>query len=176
MQEIADFGEWAGERRYAAHAVQGRGWLEAGPAVGENRKSEIGDRRLEIGRLGEWGLRNLHPNLRSRIRNRPDARQPGPHPTWHHQVVDTCCSGVRGVHAPSLQQLRKVSEAPPSERPKIGDPGRRAESHRPGHRVRLLLPCRLCAARSRLRTIGGQLQSGDGEHRLRHLTASTSSR
>ena len=49
-------------------------------------------------------------------------------------------------------------------------PRRRAEPHRPGHRVRLLLrPCRLCAARGRVRDHHGQLQPGDRLHRLRHL-------
>jgi hypothetical protein len=51
-----------------------------------------------------------------------------------------------------------------------GDPRRRTESHRPGHRVRLLLLSRrLRAARRRLRDHHDQLQSGDGVDRLRHL-------
>ena len=51
-----------------------------------------------------------------------------------------------------------------------GHPRRRAEPHRPGHRVRLLLlPRRVRAARRRLRDHHGQLQSGDGVDRLRHL-------
>ena len=49
-------------------------------------------------------------------------------------------------------------------------PRRRAEPHRPGHRVRLLLlPCRLRAEGGRLRDHHDQLQSGDGVDRLRHL-------
>ena len=49
-------------------------------------------------------------------------------------------------------------------------PRRRAEPHRPGHRVRLLLlPRRLRAEGSRLRDHHGQLQSGNGVDRLRHL-------
>ncbi len=49
-------------------------------------------------------------------------------------------------------------------------PRRRAQPHRPGHRVRLLLlPRRLRAQGSRLRDHHGQLQSGDGVDRLRHL-------
>ena len=56
-------------------------------------------------------------------------------------------------------------------RPQEGrHPRRRAEPHRPGHRVRLLLlPCRLRAARGRLRGDHGQLQSGDRLDRLRHV-------
>ena len=50
------------------------------------------------------------------------------------------------------------------------DPRRRAEPHRPGHRVRLLLlPCRVRAARRRLRNHHDQLQSRNGLDRLRHL-------
>ena len=49
-------------------------------------------------------------------------------------------------------------------------PRRRAEPHRPGHRVRLLLlPRLLRAERGRLRDHHGQLQSRDGLDRLRHL-------
>ncbi len=48
--------------------------------------------------------------------------------------------------------------------------GRRTQSHRPGHRVRLLLlPCLLCAVQGRHRDHHGQLQPGDGLDRLRHL-------
>ena len=51
-----------------------------------------------------------------------------------------------------------------------GDPRRRAEPHRPGHRVRLLLLPRLLRAEGgRLRDHHDQLQSGDGVDRLRHL-------
>ncbi len=50
------------------------------------------------------------------------------------------------------------------------DPRRRAEPHRPGHRVRLLLlPRRLRAEGGGLRNHHDQLQSGDGVDRLRHL-------
>ncbi len=48
--------------------------------------------------------------------------------------------------------------------------GRRAEPHRPGHRVRLLLRARrVRAARGRLRDHHGQLQPRDRVDRLRHL-------
>ena len=51
-----------------------------------------------------------------------------------------------------------------------GHPRRRAEPHRPGHRVRLLLlPRRLRAERRRLRSDHDQLQPGDRVDRLRHL-------
>ena len=48
--------------------------------------------------------------------------------------------------------------------------GRRPQPDRPGHRVRLLLRARrLGHPRGRLRIDHGQLQPGDGLHRLRHL-------
>ncbi len=51
-----------------------------------------------------------------------------------------------------------------------GDPGRRTQSDRAGHRSRLLLrPCLLRAGRGGVRNHHGQLQPGDGQHRLRHL-------
>ena len=51
-----------------------------------------------------------------------------------------------------------------------GDPRRRPEPHRPGHRVRLLLlPCRLCPEGDGAGGDHGQLQPGNGVHRLRHL-------
>ncbi len=57
-----------------------------------------------------------------------------------------------------------------ADRPAQGHhPGRRSQPHRPGHRVRLLLrPCRLRAARGRLRDHHGQLQPRDRLDRLRH--------
>ena len=58
----------------------------------------------------------------------------------------------------------------PSDKNRSRHPRRRAEPHRPGHRVRLLLlPCRLRAEGGRLRNHHDQLQSGDGVDRLRHL-------
>ena len=58
----------------------------------------------------------------------------------------------------------------PSDRKQDRHPRRRAEPDRAGDRVRLLLlPRLLRARRSRLRDDHGQLQPGDGEHRLRHL-------
>ena len=61
-------------------------------------------------------------------------------------------------------------EARPSATGEDHHPRRRPEPHRPGHRVRLLLlPRRLLAVRRGLRDHHGQLQSGDGVDRLRHL-------
>ena len=47
-----------------------------------------------------------------------------------------------------------ADEARPSDKKKVIDPGRRAQPHRPGHRVRLLLlPCRLRAEGAGYETI-----------------------
>ncbi len=63
-----------------------------------------------------------------------------------------------------------LCEVQPDRAPKDHHPRRRPEPDRPGHRVRLLLrPCRLRAARGRLRDHHGQLQPGNRLHRLRHL-------
>jgi hypothetical protein len=57
-----------------------------------------------------------------------------------------------------------------ARRPARRHPRRRPEPDRAGHRVRLLLlPRRLRAPGGRVRDDHGQLQPGDGLHRLRHL-------
>ena len=79
-------------------------------------------------------------------------------------------SGVLDTHRLSLLDLRgRVRGC--AHRPQEGDgAGRRAEPHRAGHRVRLLLRARGDgAARRRLRDHHGQLQSGDRLDRLRHV-------
>ena len=65
---------------------------------------------------------------------------------------------------------RRPTRRAPSDRKKVIILGGGPEPHRPGHRVRLLLlPRRLRAQGGRLRDHHGQLQSGDGVDRLRHL-------
>ncbi len=62
-------------------------------------------------------------------------------------------------------------ETPPKQPGKQADhdPRRRAEPHRPGDRVRLLLlPRQLRPARAGHRVGHGQLEPRDGQHRLRH--------
>ena len=75
-----------------------------------------------------------------------------------------------------IRPTRRRSRAKPSNEARaVGqeegrDPRRRTEPHRPGHRVRLLLlPCLFRAEGCRLRDHHGQLQSGNGVDRLRHL-------
>ena len=90
--------------------------------------------------------------------------------------IDTCAAEFASPTAymystyvaPFAGQI--ADEAQPSDRTQGGDPRRRTEPHRPGHRVRLLLlPCRLRAARRGLRDDHDQLQPGDRLDRLRHL-------
>ena len=77
---------------------------------------------------------------------------------------------VRDVHGLPLLDLRGGVRGGADRAAQDRDPGRRAEPHRPGHRVRLLLRARSArAARGRVRDHHGQLQPGDGLDRLRHL-------
>ena len=86
--------------------------------------------------------------------------------------------GVRDRTAYMYSTYEEECEAEPDEAQESHRARRRAEPHRSGHRVRLLLRARRDrAARGRLRDHHGQLQPGNRLDRLRHLaTASTSSR
>ena len=69
-----------------------------------------------------------------------------------------------------IPRTRMRTKPTPTDRPKIAILGSGPEPHRAGNRVRLLLLPRLVrAARRRLRNHHGELQSGDGFDRLRHL-------
>ena len=101
------------------------------------------------------------------------ARRLGVHPVYKR--IDTCAAEFASA-TPYMYSTYEggygtpVCEADP-DRPAEGDhPRRRTEPHRPGHRVRLLLrPRRLRAEGRRVRDHHGQLQSGNRQHRLRHL-------
>jgi carbamoyl-phosphate synthase large subunit len=95
-----------------------------------------------------------------------------------YKRVDTCAAEfeARTPYLYSTYETGTVEErAPENEAPRHRQeedhhPGRRAQPHRPGHRVRLLLRARGDGpARGGLRDHHGQLQPGDGLHRLRHL-------
>ena len=78
--------------------------------------------------------------------------------------------GVRGRDAVLLLDLRAGERGRARRQGACRDPRLRAQPHRPGHRVRLLLRARRAhGPRAGLRGRHGQLQPGDGEHRLRHL-------
>ena len=95
-------------------------------------------------------------------------RKLGLHPVYKR--VDTCAARVRHLHRLSLFDLRRGVRSRTHYPPQDHDSGRRTQSDRPGHRVRLLLrACGHGAARGRLRDHHGQLQSGDRLDRLRHL-------
>ncbi len=77
---------------------------------------------------------------------------------------------VRVTHALSLLDLRARGRGGAHQPEEGRDPGQRPQPHRAGHRVRLLLLPRLLRLQGGgLRDHHGQLQPGDGVHRLRHL-------
>ena len=80
------------------------------------------------------------------------------------------CRRIRHQHRLHVFHLRGRVRSRAHRQEKNHGAGRRAEPHRPGHRVRLLLrACRAGDARRRLRDHHGQLQSGNRFHRLRHF-------
>ena len=86
-----------------------------------------------------------------------------------YKRVDTCGAEFEAKTPYLYSTYEQECEATPTDRAEDHDPRRRAEPHRPGHRVRLLLRARgLRAARRGLRDDHGQLQPGDGLDRLRH--------
>ena len=100
-----------------------------------------------------------------------------------YKAVDTCAAEFEaetpyyysGWERPARRPAPRGAPRRPRQR---GDPRLGPQPHRAGHRVRLLLRARGDdRARVGPRRGDGQLQPGDGLHRLRHLaTGSTSSR
>ncbi len=87
-----------------------------------------------------------------------------------YKRVDTCAAEFDTRTAYMYSTYEEECEARPTGPRQDHGAGRRAQPHRPGHRVRLLLRARGArAARGRLRDHHGQLQPGDRVHRLRHL-------
>ena len=77
---------------------------------------------------------------------------------------------VRGAHPLPLLDHRGRGRSQAIGPPPGRHLGIRAQPDRPGHRIRLLLRARVTgAAGGRLRDGDGQLQPGDGLHRLRHV-------
>ena len=134
---------------------------------------------VELKRLAEGGLEGLTPEVMRRLKRAgfgdqeialAVGRDRDRRPRAAREPV--ACAGlqarghvrgrVRVVHAVHVQLLRADVRVE-SERAQEGDhPRQRAEPHRAGHRVRLLLlPRRLRAARRRLRDGDDQLQPGD---------------
>ena len=81
-------------------------------------------------------------------------------------LVDTCAAEFE-AYTLFLLHLRDRRRTGGQGLPQGAHPGRRAQPHRPGHRVRLLLlPCLLRPARCRDHGHHGQLQSGNRVHGL----------
>ncbi len=116
------------------------------------------------------GLRRQRPRAPGRLRRgRDPVAPPGGVHRARLQAHRHLRRRVRVVHAVSLQQLRPGVRSGADGEEEGRHPRQRAEPHRPGHRVRLLLLSRrLRPARRRLRDGDGQLQPGDGLDRLRH--------
>ena len=87
-----------------------------------------------------------------------------------YKMVDTCAAEFV-AHTPYLYSTyEEEDEAPADVSREGGDPGKRAQPHRPGHRVRLRVRARrLRPPRRGGRGDHGELQPGDGVDRLRHL-------
>ena len=90
-----------------------------------------------------------------------------------YKMVDTCAGEFESFTPYLYSCYDEEDEAAPTGEAEDHDSGLGAEPHRAGNRVRLLLlPCRVRVARGRLRDHHGELQSGDGFDRLRHLGSS----
>ena len=86
-----------------------------------------------------------------------------------YKRVDTCAAEFESFTPYLYSSYEPTCESNPNSREQGRDPRQRAQPHRPGHRVRLLLLSRrLRAARRRARDGDDQLQSGNGVDRLRH--------
>ena len=87
--------------------------------------------------------------------------------------VDTCAAEFEAetpYYYSGWERGRPPTRCAAASRPSVVILGSRAQPHRPGHRVRLLLRARGDdRARVRPRRGDGQLQPGDRLHRLRHL-------
>ena len=95
---------------------------------------------------------------------------PGGRPAGRLQAHRYVRRGVRVVHAVPLRHVRAGVRGRPHAEAQGADPRQRAEPHRAGHRVRLLLlSCRVRASGRGLRDGDGELQPRDGVDRLRHV-------
>ena len=87
-----------------------------------------------------------------------------------YKTVDTCAGEFPSSTPYLYSSYDEENEAPRRRRQDDRDPRQRPESHRAGRRVRLLLRARGAGVPGAgLPHRDGELQSGDGLHRLRHL-------
>ena len=119
----------------------------------------------EAGRVERSGPRD-DPRHRRRGDSRPARRARARHRLQAHRYLR---GRVRVVHAVSLRHLREGVRGRSDAEAEGRHPRQRAEPHRAGARVRLLLLSRgVRAARRRLRNGHDQLQPRDRFDRLRH--------
>ena len=123
-------------------------------------------RRQAHGHLGPASGRALRDHARPTCAQRRSAL--GILPVM--KAVDTCGAEFE-AETPYFYSTYEEESEVPAERPAAGDdPRQRSQPHRAGPRVRLLLRAGGARAQvARLRGAARQLQSRDGEHRLRHL-------
>ncbi len=152
IQEIIDM-----EARVAAHGL---------PASAEQLRT------LKAMGFSDARLAKLAKLCRGRGAQAPPRAEGAPGLQAHRHLR----RGIRLAHRLHVFDLRARLERRAGERGRaVGPrqdhhPGRRPQSHRAGHRVRLLLlPCLLCAVGGRHRDHHGQLQSRNGLDRLRHV-------
>ena len=136
--------------RSASTAWTGAAWRRA-------KRLGFADAQLGLAVGGRRGRRARRPAGRRRaghVQDRRHLRAPSSRPTTPY-------------HYSTYEDEDEVAPVRPAQG---GHPRLRAQPHRAGHRVRLLLrPRQLRPARRRLRDGHGQLQPRDGVDRLRHL-------
>ena len=115
-------------------------------------------------------FRSPHRETRRGQRRRCSQRAPAIAGAAGLQARRYVCRRVRDDNRLHVLDLRGRVRGG-AKRPQEGHrPGRWTESHRAGYRIRLLLrACGTRAARGRIRDHHGQLQSGNGLDRLRHV-------
>jgi carbamoyl-phosphate synthase large subunit len=135
--------------------VQGSQALER-RAAAELKRKGFSDRRLA--KL-TGAASTADPPAAPRARHRPVFKR-----------VDTCAAEFASSTAYLYSTYEEECEAAPTDAKKImvlgGGPNRIGQGIEFDY---CCCPCRLCAARRRLRDHHGQLQPGDRLHRLRHL-------
>ena len=139
----------------------------AGVGHGGNRAAE--ELLREAKRIGtsDEQLAQIWKTTPAAVRHRSAPRH-GIAPVFKR--VDTCAAEFESFTPYMYSTYEDEDESEPTEQAEDRHSRQRPEPHRAGNRIRLLLlPCLLRAARRRLRNHHGQLQSGDGLDRLRHL-------
>jgi len=117
MQEIADFENGLSVLdRATLRKAKRLGFSDRQLARIVNRRMEIGDWRLEIGRRGDPEISNLQSPI-SELEIRRLRASLGLTPTYHQ--VDTCAAEFEAYTPYLYSSYESESEAPPSDRPKI---------------------------------------------------------